>query len=277
MALSIGNVSSNTGVGSSTLSVSNPGGIAVGDLLIGILTSNGGYSTIPSGFSAPFDCSSSGGTTYFIYKIATSGDVAASNFTWTGLNGSKERDACIFVVKGGTVTSNVLDNRSFVTDTTTVPGITQDKPNAMYFSVVVGYNRNGSGGAGTVAINTPTSLTNIVNLGGAGSDRILTIAAALRSGVGYTGTGTASTSNFSLVSGGYNCGIFLINERNDFSLDVSDNYTANDSVYSSGKIQVTTSDKVTTSDQVTQETERQRWLPQGKNTKTWEPLDRSVI
>jgi hypothetical protein len=271
MALSIGNVSSNTGVGSSTLSVSNPGGIAVGDLLIGILTSDGGYSTIPSGFSAPFDCSSSGGITYFIYKIATSGDVAASYFTWTGLTGTKARDACIFVVKGGTVTSGVLDNRSFATDTTTVSGITQDKPNAMYFSVVVGYNRTGSGGAGTVAINTPTTLTNIINLNSSDSDRTLTISAALRSGVGYTGTGTATTSNFSLVSGGYNCGIFLINERSDFSLNVSDTYSLSDSVYSSGKAQVTTSDQVTT------ESEKQRWRARGKHNGTWEPLDRSVI
>lgn len=70
-----------------SFTVTKPTGLAVGDLMIAFVTiNNSGISSAPSGWTLfDSDASSVGEAwaNYVYYKIATSGDVAASNFTWT--------------------------------------------------------------------------------------------------------------------------------------------------------------------------------------------------
>ena len=86
MALVVESTASNSVTGSNNLTITKPTGVEVGDLLIAVLGSyNGAISTL-SGWTLGANRLSSVSYINVQYKIADSGDVAASNYTFTIAN-----------------------------------------------------------------------------------------------------------------------------------------------------------------------------------------------
>lgn len=85
MAITYQSIQSNTAGSGTTIVVTKPTSLAVGDLMIAtsVYSANNGI-TLPAGFST-IQSDNLNGLRSFIsgYKIATAGDVAASNFTFT--------------------------------------------------------------------------------------------------------------------------------------------------------------------------------------------------
>jgi hypothetical protein len=85
MAITYQSIQSNTAASGTTVVVTKPTSLAVGDLMIAssVYSGNSGI-TLPSGFTTIHSGSVSALRSYITgYKIATAGDVAASNFTFT--------------------------------------------------------------------------------------------------------------------------------------------------------------------------------------------------
>lgn len=92
--------------------VTKPTGLAVGDLMIGILATNASSPGFPSGFSNPLDIQvvPSGGNHGLMvaYKVADSGDVAATDFTFS--DSSQLGVAAILRVSGQTINTGAWKN-----------------------------------------------------------------------------------------------------------------------------------------------------------------------
>jgi hypothetical protein len=76
--------STQNGAGSTSVAMTVPSGVAVGDLLVSSVNASGtGVITAPAGWTALV--SGSAGTHYgtLHYRVATAGDVAGASYTWT--------------------------------------------------------------------------------------------------------------------------------------------------------------------------------------------------
>lgn len=79
--------SASSGFGSSPQTISKPTGLAEGDLMVALIGAVSGVPSTPSGWTKATGQSNSPIETAIYYKIATSGDAAASNFTFTSSAG----------------------------------------------------------------------------------------------------------------------------------------------------------------------------------------------
>lgn len=72
----------NTGTGTTTVVVTKPVSLAVGDIMVGMICAQGGTGTFPGGWTILGNVNNNESST-LAWKIADSGDTAASNFTFT--------------------------------------------------------------------------------------------------------------------------------------------------------------------------------------------------
>jgi len=157
MALVVESTSSNSGSGT-TLVITKPTGLAVGDLMIAVLGCYGGVSqTIDtlSGWTLIANQAFSNGSVNMQYKIADSGDVAAANFTFTDTASSSIFSGSIMRVSGhasvGTLDASDSDNynstaKTSISFTTTVSPTYDNSLIVLCF----GAGNNGGPGAGTI-------------------------------------------------------------------------------------------------------------------------------
>lgn len=111
--------------------VTKPTGLAVGDLMLAFVAANKAGMTAPSGFTqigSEHDSSANAYSSDAYYKVATSGDVAASNFTFTNGDNSSPMIAVIMAYRGVDTTSPInASNFTISTGTTagkTCPSVT---------------------------------------------------------------------------------------------------------------------------------------------------------
>jgi hypothetical protein len=119
-----------TGGNGTTFVPTKPVGLAVGDLLIAAFyTDATGTVTMPSGFTNRFNVNPSGAMHLRVdWKVADSGDVAATNFTWSW-TGSVWRVGCLLRVTGA-ATTTPFENDTSAQNTTSVAGTNSSLPNA---------------------------------------------------------------------------------------------------------------------------------------------------
>jgi hypothetical protein len=157
MALVVESTSVNSGSGT-TLVITKPTGLAVGDLMIAVLGCYGGIAqTIDtlSGWTLIANRAFSNGSVNMQYKIADAGDVAASNFTFTDTASSSIFSGSIMRVSGhasvGFLDASDSDDynstaKTSISFTTTVSPTYNNSLIVLCF----GAGNNGGAGAGTI-------------------------------------------------------------------------------------------------------------------------------
>lgn len=140
----------------SSMVVTKPTGLAVGELMLGVINARkpGGETiNLPSGWTSIYSVVPSNGFTSqrTIYKVADSSDVAAANFTFT-TTGAVDCSACIGRISGygniNTSSNNSINNTATSPLTTTT--VTPDRASCLFVLLAGGGQ---SGGASTPALS----------------------------------------------------------------------------------------------------------------------------
>jgi len=200
MALTYQSVQTNTSNGSTSVVVTKPTSLAVGDLMLAqySIHTDTISSTFPSGFTlldSRIETNNSF-TSEIYYKIADAGDVAASNFTFGDLSSTADKAASIirftnpnaspFIAYNGQV------NSSASTDCAT-PSIATS-PN----SVIVLFQASAPSGTGTASGQTiatsPPTFTEIYDLQASSARMQISCAYGLRFESTATGAGSITQS-----------------------------------------------------------------------------------
>ncbi len=142
----------------STVTVTKPTGLAVGDLLLGVVCSRkpaGQTISLPAGWTSIYSVTnaSNGFTSQrAMYKVADSADVAASNFSFTIASGPADAAGMVARISGyGNInasSSNEINNTTTSPLTTTT--ITPDRASCLFILTAGGGQ---SGGASTPALS----------------------------------------------------------------------------------------------------------------------------
>lgn len=185
-----------------TTTITKPTGLAVGDLMVAFINgtngTSGSPSTVPSGFTLGRSQAYGFGTrnnfsTY--YKIAASGDVAASNFTWgNSVTGGGSIGGTLFRITGALAnidqsTSNDAGN----TSSPAIGPITPTYPNSLLLFGVATDATSGSVAVGSYAIAT-SNPTWTEQVDTQTSTFAHAIASAIRPEITDTGNWTATIS-----------------------------------------------------------------------------------
>lgn len=268
MAVAYGSQSNTGWVGSSDVTVTKPTGLAVGDLMIFWLVSSGGtvdpvnlsgWTYIGyQGIGGPDKAS------YVCYKYATSGDVAASNFTWTGTS-SGGLGAIIRITGASNLSSLIVTSATDVNKTTntSTPSFTGITPPSRGNNLILQlwYASTSVSSIDTYAIATSNpSWTEILDVA-SGTSFCASAAYGLR-------PQTTATGNFSCVggSGTTDWNGWIIGITGDQNVVVSDSMTMTDS--KTQKTMITRTDSISISDSVVGLAQR-IWTTVSKNISTW--------
>jgi len=190
MALAVSSTSSAVMVSATSVTVTKPTGLAVGDLMVAIIHSQGTSSAniqLPVGWTNIVHQSGSIGVELrAMYKIATSGDVIASNFLFNGtvnssyMSGSIARctnSASISTVGATTDAYGIASGGgTLISDTCTVTPLT---PNSIVFMAFAGFQT--SIGVTTSGYSTSNSLSFTEFMDTSGSNRNSAAAYAVQS------------------------------------------------------------------------------------------------
>lgn len=173
--------SSNTATGTavSSLTITKPSGLAVGDLLVAIIATSASGTvrthTTPAGWTViQKDGTSAAFRPVAYYKVADSSDVAASNFTFS-LSGSTTAISGVLArvtdfVSSNPVTQSELDNTPSPTGTvrTYTTALTPDSNNSLVVFGVGNYTSSMVGTPATVStytISPSVTLTELADIG----------------------------------------------------------------------------------------------------------------
>lgn len=168
-----------TSTASDTLTITKPTGLAVGDLLVAVIASSAsgtvrthntpaGWTVIQKeGFASAFRPAA-------YYKVADSGDTAASNFSFT-LSGATTAMSGVLMrvtnfVSASPVTQSELDNTPSPTGTvrTYTTALTPDSLNSLVVFLIGNYTSNMTGApatVGTYTISPSVTLTELADVG----------------------------------------------------------------------------------------------------------------
>lgn len=187
---------------SSTLVINKPTGLAVGDLMVSVVSGNTATGfTPPSGWTELVDDGTTTPTAV-AYKVATSGDVAASDFTWS-CGSATDSGGCIIRISGATTiianTSPQNDNANG-THTWEAP-ITPSATDSMLLMVVSTPTSFAASGYAIVTSN-PT-WTELMDENTTSPDIMLAVAYAIRPQVTSTGNFSATLSSGTVDAVGY--------------------------------------------------------------------------
>lgn len=145
MAVAYQSAQTNNGT-TTTITVTKPVSLAIGDLMLGAIQDVTNGQSLPSGWTQVRNIGANSGLIVF-WKIATSGDVAATNFTFTGSNGFNKIGSIARFT--GTHQTAPVDQSNFVATNTnaatiTSSGITPTAANSMFVMVAGCYNGLGT-------------------------------------------------------------------------------------------------------------------------------------
>jgi hypothetical protein len=169
MAVTFQSVQTTAFASGTTVVITKPVSLAVGDLMIGsIFFSNGSISGTPSGWSSIRSDGNPGTpiNTALYYKVADSGDVAASDFTWT-ISISVDKAGSITRITGQDTVTPISNNNGSNIDDTSTPslaiGVTPTVANSLLLQYW--YASSGTTAIGSYAIaNSNPSWTEAYDL-----------------------------------------------------------------------------------------------------------------
>ncbi|MEA2422406.1 MAG: hypothetical protein QOF55_1505 [Thermoleophilaceae bacterium] len=152
--------------GTSSLSLSTPAGVAVGDLLIGDVDAAGtGAITAPSGWTSLF--AGAGFTTYssVFYRVATSADVTGTSYSWS-LGSSRKAVGRMISYVGADATAIGTPATTGANSGTTITfnTVTTAAANSLVLMGATALNASG-----TISLTPPASTSSRVNLATTGS------------------------------------------------------------------------------------------------------------
>lgn len=159
MAFSVASTASNSVSTGTSVTINKPSGLAVGDLMIAVVSAQGGSVTVDtlSGWtSADFE-NGSNNYTKIQYKIADSSDVSASNFTFTSAFSVNLMGGTIMRVTGHATSSivDVSDSQNYNSTATTGISFSQSLTIAFDGSLIVmGFCGSVQGVSGAGSIGT---------------------------------------------------------------------------------------------------------------------------
>lgn len=113
MAMTYVSSSSGTGAtGAANITITKPTGLAVDDVMIVALTANKNPWTVPSGFTQlqTGESAANAFRSYLYYKVATSTDVAATNFTFSGSDGNSPLVGTMIAIRGCNPSNPIMDS-----------------------------------------------------------------------------------------------------------------------------------------------------------------------
>jgi hypothetical protein len=186
------------GANSTTCVIAKPAGLTVGDLMIAqvVSKSSGTAVTAPSGWTQiRQDVSGTSVRSALFWKIATSSDTSATDFTFT--TGKESNGGAITAWYGHDPTTPIDANNgqgNAASTTVTSPGITPSAANCVILMICGVGDRNTQSNY-AIATDNPPSWTEQYDLQtNAGSKCALALGSATRPQTSATGNGTATTS-----------------------------------------------------------------------------------
>lgn len=264
-------VASSASVDFNSTTIPKPTGLAVGDLMVAFVTQAGSYGSItpPSGFTQireTQDADSGGRQMNSYYKIADSGDVAASNFAFTrggtptNYSGGMVRIAAgLFDATTPIATSNgvSVEGAASINDSCSV---TPTLGSSLLLIFVGTDGNSGENDVSGYAVQNSDPGTWVEAFEQADTGVQMSCAYAVRAQVTATG-------NVSMTGGdaGSDWAIQVI-VVNPYQIVVSESVTATDSVLIDTTLNV--SDTVTVTDEVAAAAARQ-WTNDTKNSSSW--------
>ena len=279
MAAAVQSSSTTAWASASTVVITKPSGLAVGDLMLGHVGVNNQTVTAPAGWTTVInDVFSGGGDTereYVFRKIADSTDVAATNFTFT-LSGSATCAGAMYRIDGFSAGTPIytFDEAETLDSTTPVIANTVTPLVANSLLILLGLIRNTNSGAtvGSYAIATSSpSFTEVYDMnssGGGGASYGLFGAYGVRPQITATGDSTIAITG---GAGGNDTigAILVIPDSKDTTL--TDTTTVTDLV--KGDLGALIIETITLTDSVTNE--QGKYFNQTKNSSTWLNQDKS--
>lgn len=234
MAITFESIQSTAYTTSASLTITKPVNLAVGDLMIAYIQGAQEAATAPSGWtlSSNFTVASGNSQMKFYQKIADSGDVAASNFTWT-FGGGQYHGGAIMRITGH---NTALPAAVFATDdelATASPSytstVTPNTASSLLIFLLGVYKNSGTtltASGYAIATSNPTwteQLDQTVNTGS--SCFQMSIATATRPQTTATGNASVTISGLPTDSGN-----IMIVVRPQVTVTVTDTVTTTDSL-----------------------------------------------
>lgn len=248
--------------------VNKPTGLAVGDLMIFFLATDGN-DVAPGDISGwtYVDFNSAAGSgypTYLAYKVADSSDVAASTFTWSGIQsaGSAAYFASVVAIYDVSAVSSLIVTGKGTTTNTATPSITGITPYSRANNIILQYwhGQGNIASAGSYAIATSNpAWTEAYDV--ASGNYQASCAYAIR-------PETTATGNFSCAGGDATTdwNARIVSVANTLSFSVSESITLTE--FNKQDQTIKQSDSVTLNEEIT--TTKQRvWTEESKNSTTW--------
>lgn len=256
----------------STVVITKPVSLAVGDLMICRIVTDA-LRTISNfgGFTAIGDATTSSGdfVSYLGYKIADSGDVAASNFTITLDNsGSNKMGSISRISNPDILASNYVYAEGSATNTVSpsFTGLTPTNHNDSNILLMFWVGANGASGAPTIAsyaiATSNPSWTEVYELSSTTTDDVTaSMASATRPETTATGNFTATWSDGTTDSVGQ-----LLAITSPWSFSASESTTVTESLLNNTSFN--SSDTATLTEDIDAEKVR-TWTNTTKNSSTW--------
>lgn len=270
MAIVVESVGLSPGVGSTTCVITAPTGIAVGDLLIAFFVIDRADTTITpaSGFTLLSSNDNTTGTPdvemWVYYKVADSGDAAASDFTFT-FSGSGANKGSMLRISGyrtGGAFSSITTADS-VTTTVTMSTITP--ANASGLLVLCAVASGVTSFSGYTCATSPPSFTEHVDVSvTSGTSVTLCVASGIRSVSTATGNCTITCAN---TQDG--CGFAFFVESPEFTTTNADSSTCTDNLVSAIRDRVMSFAESLSLTDIISATKQKVWNTLTKNISTW--------
>lgn len=264
MAVAVASSSTAYSGSGTSLVITKPTGLAVGDLMLAQIRNDDGGSgiTLPSGWSTLSSTFNPFNFVYVHYKYADSGDVAASNFTWTLANSTISAGGILRITGaspliGSAVLAGGISN-------TATPSIATGVTPTRADSLLVQFwfyqsNANDSLGGYAIATSNP-SWTEAYDVA-MEADAGMTCAWAVRPQTTSTGawscTGGTGTSDYNS---------FLISVNEQFAIDVVESLTTTEQYLNN--ISILKQESVILTENVDNKKVR-LWTEETKNSTTW--------
>lgn len=202
--MSVDYQSAQSSTGSSSVTVTKPASTNVGDLLVGVICTQNSISSAPSGWTLLTNKQDSGAENLYVYWIiATSTEVAATNFTWS--SSSNHMAGGIIRINGNLHSSPLAIFASDDDVSTTTPTFTNsvtplNTNSLILFCVGAGVNSGTTSGitvsnyAITTSNPTWTEAFDVTHFGSNG-DIQCSVAYATRASITATGNSSATLSS----------------------------------------------------------------------------------
>jgi hypothetical protein len=269
MAVTVASSSTAYSASGTSLVITKPSGLAVGDLMLaGIRNDDGGNGiTLPSGWTILVSTFNPFSFVYTHYKYADSGDVAASNFTWTAQNSTIMAGGILRVTGASPVIGSayLAGAQTNTASPSFVTGVTPTRANSLLVIFLFSMqNSNASMGGYAIATSNPTwteqfdiTMASQESFSAAWAVRPQTTSTGAWSATG--GTGTSDYNSF-LVS---------INEA--LLIDVAESTTLTETHKQNQSILKAESVSLTEVPEVSMK----KWKNEQKSTTTWVNEDKS--